>query len=196
VSSVSNGRSYGLEFLYQQKLFKGFYGVVAYTLVRSEFEDKNGELIPSAWDNGHIINLTGGKKFKNNWEIGVKWRFSGGSPYTPYDLQTSSLISVWDVNGQGVLDYDKLNSERLKPSHGLDIRIDKRLYFDKWAFNFYIDIQNIYNFQSELAPYIDVNRDAANSPIISGENLGSYETKYVSNSSGTVLPSLGVMIQF
>ena len=196
VSSVSNGRSYGLEFLYQQKLFKGFYGVIAYTLVRSEFENKNGELIPSAWDNGHIINLTGGKKFKSNWEIGVKWRFSGGAPYTPYDLQTSSLISVWDVNGQGVLDYDKLNSERLKPSHGLDIRIDKRLYFDKWAFNFYIDIQNIYNFQSELPSYIDVNRDAANSPVISTDNPGSYETKYVSNTSGTVLPSLGIMIQF
>jgi hypothetical protein len=196
VSSISNGRSYGLEFLYQQKLYKGFYGVVAYTLVRSEFEDKNDKLISSAWDNGHIVNLTAGKKFKNNWEIGVKWRFSGGTPYTPYDLQTSSLISVWDINGQGVLDYDKLNSERLKPSHGLDVRIDKRLYFDKWAFNFYIDIQNIYNFQSELPSYIDVNRDAANSPIISGDNPNSYETKYVSNTAGTVLPSLGIMIQF
>ena len=95
-----------------------------------------------------------------------------------------------------MLDYDKLNSERLKPSHGLDVRIDKRLYFDKWSFNFYIDIQNIYNFQSELPSYIDVNRDAANAPIISGDNPNSYETKYVSNTAGTVLPSLGIMIQF
>ncbi len=164
VSSSSSGRSYGVEFLYQQKLYKGFYGVVAYTLVRSEFDDKNGDPLPSAWDNGHIVSLTGGKKFKSNWEIGLKWRFSGGAPYTPYDLQTSSLIPIWDVNGQGVLNYDRLNSERLANTHGLDIRVDKRFYFQKWTLNIYVDIQNLYNYQTELAPYIDVERDANKKP--------------------------------
>ncbi|HCK22368.1 MAG TPA: ferric aerobactin receptor, partial [Bacteroidetes bacterium] len=50
VSSTGEGLAYGVEFLAQQKLKKGFYGIVAYTLVVSEFEDKNGDLIPSAWD--------------------------------------------------------------------------------------------------------------------------------------------------
>lgn len=196
VSSSSSGRSYGVEFLYQQKLYKGFYGVVAYTLVRSEFDDKNGDPLPSAWDNGHIVSLTGGKKFKNNWEIGLKWRFSGGAPYTPYDLQTSSLIPVWDVNGQGVLDYDRLNSERLAPTHGLDIRVDKRFYFQKWTLNVYVDIQNIYNYQTELAPYIDVERDANKNPIVNPDNPSEYKTYFVNNSAGTLLPSIGLMIEF
>ncbi|MDA9563929.1 TonB-dependent receptor [Flavobacteriales bacterium] len=196
VSSSSSGRSYGVEFLYQQKLYKGFYGVVAYTLVRSEFDDKNGDPLPSAWDNGHIVSLTGGKKFKSNWEIGLKWRFSGGAPYTPYDLQTSSLIPIWDVNGQGVLDYDRLNSERLANTHGLDIRVDKRFYFQKWTLNIYVDIQNLYNYQTELAPYIDVERDANKNPIVNPDNPLEYKTYFVNNSAGTLLPSIGLMIEF
>ena len=45
-SSIAEGQALGLEFTYQQKLYKGFYGILAYTLVRSEFEDKNGILRP------------------------------------------------------------------------------------------------------------------------------------------------------
>ena len=41
VSSTSQGRSYGVEFLAQKKLNKSFYGIMAYTWVRSEFKDKN-----------------------------------------------------------------------------------------------------------------------------------------------------------
>src|SRR5207344_1416198 len=80
--STSQGRSYGIELLLQQKLFKGFYGLAAFTLFRSEFKDKRGDFISSSWDNRFIIALTAGKKFKKNWEVGAKWRFSAGSPYT------------------------------------------------------------------------------------------------------------------
>jgi hypothetical protein len=44
--SRSGGRTYGMEVLFQQRLFKGFYGIAAYTLGWSEFEDKNGDLVP------------------------------------------------------------------------------------------------------------------------------------------------------
>ena len=37
VVSNSEGRAYGFEFLYQQKLIKGFYGILAYTLLNSNF---------------------------------------------------------------------------------------------------------------------------------------------------------------
>src|SRR5690606_31676806 len=42
ITSTSKGRAYGLEFLYQRKITKGFYGIFAYTLVRSEFKNGNG----------------------------------------------------------------------------------------------------------------------------------------------------------
>ena len=94
----------------------------------------------------------GGVKLNNDWEIGVRFRYSGGPPYTPYDTLNSSLKYVWDINSFGLFDYNRLNGERLKANHGLDIRIDKKWYWNKVALNVYIDIQNAYNFQGETPP--------------------------------------------
>ncbi|MEJ6793725.1 MAG: TonB-dependent receptor, partial [Flavobacteriales bacterium] len=49
VSSISQGKSYGLEFLAQQKLSKSIYGILSVTYYKSLFEDKNQELVPSSW---------------------------------------------------------------------------------------------------------------------------------------------------
>ena len=196
VSSNSSGRSYGVEFLAQRKLSKSFYGILAYTWVRSEFIDKNNNYKPSAWDNGHIISLTGGLKLKNDWEIGMKFRFAGGSPYTPYDYATSSLTQVWDVNSFGVFDYDNLNNERLKSNHGLDVRIDKKWFWKKVALNLYMDIQNLYNFQAETPSSLIAVRDIQGNILIDSNDPSRYQLKYINNVAGTVLPSIGLQFEF
>jgi outer membrane receptor for ferrienterochelin and colicin len=195
VTSTSDGRSYGVEFLAQQKLNKNFYGILSVTYVVSEFEDKNGEYAPSSWDNRTIIALTAGKKFKKNWEAGLKWRFSGGLPYTPFDKEFSSLIYVWDINRQGLVDFDRLNEERLAPYHQLDIRIDKKWFFDEWNLDVYVDIQNVYNFQTELQPLIDVVRDVDGNFVVDPEDPSRYQIYELENVSGTLLPSIGLIIE-
>jgi len=196
VTSISKGRSYGMEFMAQQKLYKGFYGILAYTFVRSEFTDKANDFKPSAWDNRHIITLTAGKKFKKNWEVGIKWRFLGGAPYTPIDVERSSLKTVWDVTGAGLPDYSKINSLRLKNVHQLDVRLDKKYFFKTWSLNFYLDIQNIYNFQAQLSPYFTIDRDADGMPITDPGNPMSYKTHFIENISGSLIPSIGIIIEF
>ncbi len=195
VTSIGEGRSYGLEFFAQQKLYKNFYGIIAVTYVRSEFKDKNDIFIPSSWDNKTIISLTAGKKFKHDWELGLKWRYSGGLPYTPYDADYSSLIYVWDINKQGVLDFDKLNSKRFEPFHQLDVRLDKKWFFQSWNFDVYVDIQNIYNFKTTQQPYIDTVKDADGNSVIDPENPTRYLTTPLENISGTLLPSIGIIIE-
>ena len=196
VNSTSFGRTYGVELLVQQKLLASIYGILSYTFVRGEFSDKNDELIASSWDNRHILNITAGKKFKNDWEVGMKFRYVGGAPYTPYDVDRSATIDVWDVVQQGVFDWDQLNELRSPASHGLDIRVDKKWYFNEWAINAYIDVQNIYNFQAVGQPYLDVERDDSGNPIVNPNNPLSYEISEIENVSGTVLPSIGLMIDF
>jgi hypothetical protein len=120
----------------------------------------------------------------------------GGGPYTPYDYETSSLQSVWNVNQQGVLNYDRLNSERLSLSHGLDVRIDKKWYFKKWSFNLYLDIQNAYNFKIENPPYFNVLYDENAQPLPSESDSMRYQYHLIANKSGTVIPSIGIMIDF
>jgi len=196
VSSTSRGRSYGIEFLAQKKLNKSFYGIMAYTWVRSEFMDKDSIYRPSAWDNQHIISLTGGFKFKKDWEIGMKFRFSGGSPYTPYNDTLSALKNIWDINSFGVFDYNQLNGVRLKSNHGLDIRIDKKWYWKKVTLNVYLDIQNLYNFQAETPSSLIVVKDGDGNNISEPNDPSRYQIEYLDNTAGTVLPSIGLQFEF
>ena len=196
--AVSNsiGRSYGVEFFLQQKLSSSVYGLISYTFVRSEFEDKNGDFVASSWDNQHILNITAGKKLKKNWEIGAKFRFFGGSPYTPFDIEQSSKKEIWDVTQRGVNDWNQLNTQRNGNSHGLDLRVDKRWFFEKWALNAYLDIQNIYGYKTETQSFLDVVRDDNGNPIEDPNNPDSYLTQEIENAVGTILPSIGLMIEF
>jgi len=192
---LSGGRAYGLEFLIQQKLTKGFYGILAATLVKSEFEDKNGDLRPSAWDNGQIVTLTAGKKFKGDWEVGARFRYLGASPYTPYDTAGSSIRETWDLRGVALPDYERLNEERTGAVHQLDMRVDKRWFFAKWSLDLYLDIQNVYNFQAPLAPSLTVVRDDNGDPLVDPTDRRRYSTKEIQNFSGTILPSIGIIIE-
>jgi len=196
ISSISKGNSYGVELLAQQKMSSSIYGILSATYYRSRFEDKDGNLISSSWDNRFILNMTAGKKFKNNIELGFKYRFSGGSPYTPIDIINSSNKIIWDINQQAVLDYNLLNTQRLNGSHVLDIRIDKKWFFKSWGLNAYIDIENILSSKTELPSQYGIDSDLGT--IVEGtrENSNSYPLYEIINNSGTALPSIGLLIEF
>jgi len=201
VLSNSEGRAYGLEFLYQQKLVKGFYGIFAYTLVRSEFRNgADAPFIPSSWDSEHLVSITAGKKFKKNWEVGARWRYVHGRPYTPFLAAESAFRRNWDIRGVGIPDFSQLNSQRLAPFHQLDIRVDKTFYLDKVSLNIYFDIQNAYNFQAEGQPIINVVEDADLNPIVQNPDAPYseqiYQTQVLQGTDGTVLPTLGVIFDF
>lgn len=194
--STSKGRSYGIEFLVQQKLFKDFFGIIAYTFSFSEFKDKNEVYVPTSWDNRHIVNLTAGKRFKGNWEVGLKWRYNSGSPYTPFNTQTSTIIPIWNAIGQALPDYNLLNTKRIKPYHSLDMRVDKKWFWKKCNLNLFLDIQNLYGFKTQLQPYLVLQRDATGEPLINPNNPIQYLSKELKNESGTVLPSIGISVEF
>lgn len=197
VESNAEGRAFGLEFLAQQRLFNNFYGIASLTLVRSEFTNPNTEgFIPSSWDNKVILSLTAGKRFNKNWELGGRWRFLGGTPYTPYDVEESSLISNWDLRGQPILDFNQINTQRLSAFHQLDLRVDKKYYFPKWSLNWYVDIQNAYNYEAEqpdlLVPVRDENGDIKVDP----NDPSRYQLKFIENTAGTILPTVGIIVEF
>lgn len=199
-SSSASGRAYGLEFLYQQKLFAGFFGTLAYTLVKSEFEDANGDLVPSSWDNQNIITLTGGKKFGKNWEVGIQYQFLGGAPFTPTDIETSSLVQVYNLNRRGLPDWNRLNQSRFANFNRVNVRVDKKWFFNRWALNLYFDVQNLLAQSVDGEPLLSLNRDADGNPIILNPTdpieLQRYDTKLLENGNGTLLPSVGIIIQF
>jgi len=194
VSSVSSGRAYGIEFLARINNQKNLNGNISYTLVRSEFKDASGEnYIPSSWDSKHLLTVFATYKMKNNWTIGGKWRFVGGLPYTPYDLEKSSFVPAWDALGAAYIDYSKYNSERLGAFHQLDVRVDKAFYLKKFTLKLYLDIQNAYNFQAEQ-PDIIVREKDSNGNYLKTDNGTKYVLKAVENKVGTILPTIGIIL--
>ncbi len=198
VLSIGNGQAYGIELSNRTRIGNRLNMITSITLFRSQIEDKFGEYVPTGWDNRYLLVFTGSYNFKKNWTVGAKFRYAGGLPYTPYDLEKSSQVDAWNTQGQAFLDFDRVNSLRLSAFNQLDIRVDKRFYFNKWSLMLYLDIQNLYNFQSQEPDFIVREQDADGNYIIYTDNQGidRYVLESVPSSSGTVLPTIGIMIDF
>ena len=195
VTPTSEGRSFGLEFLGQLRATDGYYGILTYTFMRSEFTDATGEYQPSSWDFRHIISLTGGKSFGSGWEVGGRWTFYSGAPYTPFDVTASVQRENWDARGAGLEDFTRVNSMTTDAYHQLNIRVDRKFFFDTWSLGLYLDIQNVYAFETVLRDYLDVERDAAGNPIVDPANADAYLPRFIKNTSGQVLPTIGVIVE-
>lgn len=202
VTSTSTGRTVGLEVLFQQRLFKGFYGIMAYTFGRSEFTNATDEYTPSSWDSRQILNLTMGKRFGKNWELGIRYRFQYGLPYTPFSAD-SDLVVNWDRNFAGRPDYTQINSLRRDAFNSIDLRLDKKWYFKGWDLNLYLDLQNVTAAAISMEELIlDRPLDELGMPIGEGIIVNPtapiseqrYLLKTINDASGTVLPTLGIVI--
>jgi hypothetical protein len=210
IKSTGKGKASGLELLFQQRLTKRFYGILAYTFYHSKFSGTDPKImIPSAWDNRHLISFTGGYRLKKNWEIGVRFRYQGGAPYTPYDIFQS--VENYYFLTDGVLDYSKINQLRLPAFHAADIRVDKKFNFKKLTLDLFLDIQNAYNSKNPTAPSFTLKRNpdetfstttgAPYNPGIFGNpsapnNRQAAIPILLANTSGSLLPSMGFVVEF
>ncbi len=142
VTSTGRGNTYGVELFAQKKLTRRLFYVLAYTYYRSEFAGNDGVFTPSAWDNRHLISALLGKKFSKGWELGLKYRYAGGAPFTPFDMNASRANYL--SQGVGVLDLAQLNSQRLDAFNQVDLRVDKKWNYKQFTFDLYLDIQNAF----------------------------------------------------
>jgi outer membrane receptor for ferrienterochelin and colicin len=195
ITSDGEGRAYGFEVMNRIKTGNWLNFILSYTFVRSEFIGNNGEWAPSSWDSRHIISTTATVNFGKNWSAGAKWRYSGGLPYTPYDLEYSSIKDAWDINGGPYSDYSEVNTLRFSSFNQLDIRIDKRFFFPKWSLMLYLDIQNLFNQKAEQRPYVVREKDANGEYILVNDGA-NYVLRTIDSTTGTVLPTFGIMVEF
>ena len=194
IVSSGKGRAYGIEFTGKIVHMNRLNAAITYTLFRSEFTDSEGTFRPSNWDTRHMVNLIGSYDLGNSWNLSVRWRFVGGAPYSPIDFDLSTSKEAWSVTNQAYIDYSNYNTLRLRNSHQLDLRIDKEFYFKKWMLNFYVDVQNAYNFQSENPP-IYTNKDLDGRVMEDPADPRRQRLREIETYSGTVLPTIGIMVK-
>lgn len=200
ILSTGKGETYGVEVFVQQKMTNRLFYVASYSYVVSKFSGADGALTSSSWDNRHLFTTTLGYKFNNNWDLGLKYRFAGGSPYTPFDMAASQQNYL--LLGEGIPDVNLLNQNRLSNYSQLDIRIDKKYNFKKTSLIVYLDIQNLLAQKNENEPYYTFKRNASNTGFettdgqpIKMDGSNAIPT-ILENKSGRPLPSLGIIYEF
>ena len=161
------GISRGIEFSIQKKLSDvPYYGLISLTFGKTDFTSLDGIEKRGSYDQTWIFNLSGGYKFNDQWEASLKFRFASGMPFTPFNFDGSQNISLY-------------NSDRMKPNHSLDLRVDKRWFFDRWTLITYLDFQNVYNRRNSTS----IRWDQRTQSVDSESSIG-------------ILPSIGVSLEF
>ena len=87
-------------------------------------------------------------------------------------------------------------SEREESFHQLNIRVDKKIFLNKFNLNFYLDIQNAYGKKTKVAPILLLQTDAAGNVMVDPNDPSRYLTKTIDNESGIVQPTIGIIIEF
>lgn len=165
--SDGKGLSRGVELSVQKKLSEiPYYGILSLTYGKTTFTSLDGVERLGSYDQTWIFNLSGGYKFNPKWEASLKFRYATGMPFTPFNPDGSQDIALF-------------NSDRLKSSHSLDIRVDRRWFFDKWTLITYLDIQNIYNRKNSTS----IRWDRRTQSVDAEASIG-------------ILPSIGVSLEF
>jgi hypothetical protein len=118
------GESYGLELMIRRPMKHKLYGWLAYTLSRS-LRVVDGIIVPSDWDQRHILNLVVGYRWPRNYSTSVRFHYNSGRPYPLYS------------NTSGVENYINLPG-----FPQLDLRCDKRFIFDKFVMEAYLELVN------------------------------------------------------
>ena len=163
--SEGTGRSRGIEILLQKKQ-KPLYGIVSATYSQTEFTALDGKTRPGSYDQRWIFNTSAGYLYEEKWEFNAKFRFYTGRPYTPFSQNLTKSAELF-------------NTERIDPNHALDIRIERRWYFDRLMLITYVDVQNAYNYTFNTIPRYD-----------------SFEQKVESSGGIGILPSIGIGLMF
>ena len=193
--SSAGGRAYGVEAMARWQIPGRLYVVGSVTVFRSEYRnDRQAPWIASAWDNRFVVNVSGTYDLPRHWSFGAKLSAVGGAPYTPYDVERSSLVEAWDAQGRPYYDYSKYNAGRLDAFAQLDVRVDKVFYFRRCMLGLYIDLQNVAGGRLRQPDVLMSTGEIENPSAPASERR--YRMKYLEQVSGTLLPTLGLTVEF
>lgn len=183
----STGKSYGLEIflsLINKSPQEKLHGWLSYSYSVSN-RSESGNTFPFRFDQRNTLNLVVNYKFSEWLELGIRWQYGSGLPYTePIGIKPRIVIKDTDNDGnpdtleivyrqqwnnpnspklvQFQVDYgiDPILYNSRKPDyHRLDLRVSFYPKFFDLHWLFYLDIINLYNRKNVVGYdyYIDQN---------------------------------------
>ena len=84
-------------------------------------------------------------------------RYLGRNPFATVEVAATNAQDSYPIL---LIDYSNFGSQRLESFNQTDIRIDKKWNFDKWTFNVFFEVQNIFAQQIPQPPSYGLDRSA------------------------------------
>ncbi len=136
--NTGSGYARGIELSLQKKFTNGFVGSASYSYsVSRRTDDAVSAEYDFEYDRPHIVNLLGGIELGEGWQIGAKFQYASGNPYTPVTGVVKKGSIYYLVDGA-------TNTARYPDYHKLDIRVDKQFILEGWSITAYLDLWNVY----------------------------------------------------
>jgi TonB family protein len=135
------GRSYGVQLLLRQEIWKGFFGWVSYAISRSERRNEGDETWRAFdFDQPHVLSVVASQEV-GAWSFGARFRYASGNPRTPvtgniYDARSDRYDPVFGAQ----------NTVRIPAFWQLDIRVDRSFRLGETTrLLLFADVQNVTN---------------------------------------------------
>ncbi len=204
----SVGESYGIEFFLSKKNIANdnrLSGWISYSFAFANMFE-NGKEYPFRFDQRNTVNIVLNYKLNNWLDLGLRWQYGSGFPYTEPvgikpriilvdknndgipetpEIATRKSLSNPDAPEQVIFDINygnnKLNA-RKPPYHRLDIRFTAFTNFWNMDWSFYLDVVNVYNRKN----VIGYNYFVSNNLILGRE----------ANNMFPIIPTFGFSMKF
>jgi len=160
--NAASGRAYGVELLIRKEATDRLSGWFVLNLAKSQRRnDVTGESFRFQYDQPVNTTLVGNYKLSDLWELGLKWNYHSGTPYTPI-VGTKGTYS----DGRPMPVYAGVNSDSLPTYHRLDLRVDRSFKFDQWKLNAYFELNDVYQ-RKNIVGYSYDNTYSTRKPVYS-----------------------------
>jgi hypothetical protein len=116
-----DARSYGMEVMIRRPASERLHGWISYTLSQSQ-RALGGVIGPSDWDQRHILNAVLGYRL-GRYELGARGHLNTGRPVLVNGDQAETFV-------------------RLPTFCQLDLRAERRILFDAFTLNVYVELVN------------------------------------------------------
>ena len=164
------GLNYGVEVTVEKFFSNNYYALLTASIFDSEYEGSDGVRRNTAFNNGYVVNLLGGREWKigkdrrNALTFDMKLTTAGGRFYTPVDLEASL------ATGEEILQDELAFSEQQDPYFRLDLKFGFQLNSanKKLSQQFFIDLQNVTNNDNIFARRFNPQTGQVNEVLQSG----------------------------
>jgi outer membrane receptor protein involved in Fe transport len=164
-TNEQTGLAEGIEFCLQKKMGRNLVGSIAYTYSETRLKDRPGlREYYSEFDRPHNLTIVGSWKISEDWQLGARFQYASGTPFTPITGAEQRDDSWYMLRGAR-------NSDRYPDFHMLDVRVDRSFRLGGVELLAYLDVWNVYGQRNVTLYGFQVDEDGTVRKLVADDGL-------------------------